>query len=235
MTLFHRCFLLINKDYTRYTPPGNVTLKAKEPRKRTDNDNIMRLLFCSYATIAMKKNRIALFTQLSFVLLFIFNVQAYKTIIDVLSEDAKFSTLITHLQHTRLIPMINNLEAGTFFAPDNNAFQKYKGPPISRDIILYHLLPQQYNTVDFENGQVLESSLIRPGFLGDDKTGQKLKITERFDTFFHVNNARIKDKDVFVNRNTTLNVIDRVLEPPRILGGYIKQNRISMHNPNVVS
>lgn len=144
-------------------------------------------------------------------------VESYKTIIDVLSEEARFSTLIQHLQHTRLIPMINNLEAGTFFAPDNAAFKKYQGQEITRETMLYHLLPQQYATVDFENGQVLESSYIRPGFLGEEDVGQMLKITEKFDTFFHVNDARIKDKDIFVNRNTTLNVIDQVLEPPRIL------------------
>jgi uncharacterized surface protein with fasciclin (FAS1) repeats len=144
-------------------------------------------------------------------------VYGYKTIIDILSEDEKFSTLIGHLQHTRLIPMINNLEAGTFFAPDNSAFKYYKGPPITKDILLYHLLPQQYITKEFENGQVLESSYVRPGFLGDKTTGQMLKITEKFDTFFHVNDARIKDKDIFVNKNTTLNVIDRVLEPPTLL------------------
>lgn len=150
-------------------------------------------------------------------LLFSLHVHAYKTIIDVLSEDAKFSTLITHLQHTRLIPMINNVEAGTFFAPDNKAFAKYEGQPISRDIILYHLLPQRYATADFEDGQLLESSLIRPGFLGDEETGQKLKITEHFDTFFRVNNVKIKDKDIFVNQNTTMNVVDRVLELPKLL------------------
>jgi uncharacterized surface protein with fasciclin (FAS1) repeats len=191
----------------------------------------MRSPFYSYANyFKMRKNRSLPFTKpLLLLLLFSLHVQAYKTIIDVLSEDAKFSTLITHLQHTRLIPMINNLEAGTFFAPDNTAFSKYQGQPISRDILLYHLLPQRYVTRDFENGQVLESSLIRPGFLGDEETGQKLKITERFDTFFHVNDARIKDKDIFVNRNTTLNVIDRVLEPPKILCEFFKQIRTLMY------
>lgn len=144
-------------------------------------------------------------------------VRAYKTIIDVLSENAKFSTLIRHLQHTHLIPMINNLEGGTFFAPDNEAFEKYKGPELTKDLILYHLLPKQYSTKELGNGQLLESSYVRPGFLGTETKGQMLKITEKLDTFFHVNEARIKDRDVFVNWNTTMNVVDRVLEPPPIL------------------
>lgn len=142
---------------------------------------------------------------------------AYKTIIDVLSEDAKFSTLIYHLQQTHLVPMINNLEAGTFFAPDNDAFEKYKGPTPTRELILYHLLPKHYQTKELGNGQLLESSYIRPGFLGTETKGQMLKITEKLNHFFHVNDARIKDSDVFVNWNTTMNVVDRVLEPPPMM------------------
>lgn len=152
---------------------------------------------------------------------------AYKTIIDVLSEDAKFSTLIWHLQQTHLVPMINNLEAGTFFAPDNDAFKKYKGPTPTKELILYHLLPKQYSTKTLGNGQLLESSYIRPGFLGTEAKGQLLKFTEKLDTFFHVNDARIKDRDVFVNWNTTLNVVDRVLEPPPMM---CKQNLLSKYN-----
>ncbi|KAI8383020.1 FAS1 domain-containing protein [Blakeslea trispora] len=144
-------------------------------------------------------------------------IHAYKTIVDVLSEDARFSTLIRHLQLTHLIPRINNIESGTFFAPDNSAFERYKGPAITADILLYHLLPQQYATKELSDGQILESSYIRPGLLGDERTGQKLKITTTFDMFYHINEARIKDKDIFVNKNTTLNVVDRVLEPPRML------------------
>ncbi|OBZ87104.1 FAS1 domain-containing protein fsc1 [Choanephora cucurbitarum] len=157
------------------------------------------------------------YLTLIFAFTFLSGIHAYKTIVDVLSEDARFSTLIRHLQLTHLIPKINNLESGTFFAPDNSAFEKYKGPPITADILMYHLLPQQFSTKDFGDGQILESSYVRPGLLGDDKTGQKLKVTTTFDMFYHINEARIKDKDIFVNRNTTLNVVDRVLEPPRML------------------
>ncbi|KAI7864090.1 FAS1 domain-containing protein [Mucor mucedo] len=148
---------------------------------------------------------------------------AYKTLIDVLSEDAKFSTLIYHLQRTHLVPMINNIEAGTFFAPDNDAFEKYQGPAPTRELILYHLLPKLYKTKDLGNGQLLESSYIRPGFLGRENKGQMLKITEKLEKFFHINDARIKDRDVFVNLNTTMNVVDRVLEPPPMMSSIVKE------------
>ncbi|KAI7898866.1 FAS1 domain-containing protein [Cokeromyces recurvatus] len=145
---------------------------------------------------------------------------AYKTIIDVLSEDAKFSMLIGHLQRTRLIPFINSLEAGTFFAPDNLAFSKYKGD-VTKDSLLYHLLSQPYTTSSFKDGQVLESVFVRQGYL---ETGQMLKVTQSFQTFYYVNEARIKEKDVFVNKNTTLHVIDGVLESPKILSHVIQQH-----------
>ncbi|GAA5801723.1 hypothetical protein HPULCUR_007175 [Helicostylum pulchrum] len=141
--------------------------------------------------------------KLILLLFYLIQVQAYKTIIDVLSEDAKFSTLIRHLQYTRLIPMINTLETGTFFAPDNSAFKNYQGPAITKDVLLYHLLPQLYVTDDLQDGQILETSFVRPGFLGTNSTGQM-------------------HKDVFVNQKTKINVIDRVLEPPAMLPSVLK-------------
>ncbi|KAG2235542.1 FAS1 domain-containing protein [Thamnidium elegans] len=160
--------------------------------------------------------------KLILILFYLIQVQAYKTIIDVLSEDAKFSTLISHLQYTRLIPMINNLETGTFFAPDNSAFKSYQGPAITKDVLLYHLLPQLYITDDLQDGQILETSFVRPGFLGTNSTGQMIKITEKFSSFYRVNGARVKHKDVFVNQKTKINVIDRVLEPPAMLPSVVK-------------
>lgn len=145
------------------------------------------------------------------------SIYAYKTIIDVLSEDARFSTLITHLQHTRLIPTINNLEAGTFFAPDNAAFDKFNGQVVTKEMLLYHLLPVQYESETWEDGQVLESSYVRPGFLGSQETGQMVKITEKLGRTLVNGEARITDRDVFVNKNTTMHVINRVLQPPSIL------------------
>lgn len=165
--------------------------------------------------------------KLILLLFFLIQVQAYKTIIDVLSEDAKFSTLIRHLQYTRLIPMINTLETGTFFAPDNSAFESYQGPAITKDVLLYHLLPQLYITDDLQDGQILETSFVRPGFLGTNSTGQMIKITEKFSSFYKVNGARVKHKDVFVNQKTKINVIDRVLEPPAMLRKFLKKKKPS--------
>lgn len=50
-----------------------------------------------------------------------------STIVDVLSSDADYSTLIHLLQRTKLIPTLNKLNGSTFFAPTNAAFSSH--PP----------------------------------------------------------------------------------------------------------
>ncbi|KAI9475398.1 MAG: FAS1 domain-containing protein [Benjaminiella poitrasii] len=147
---------------------------------------------------------------------FIVAVNAYKTIIDVLSEDERFSQLIEHLQHTRLVPYLNNLETGTFFAPDNKAFSNYNSD-LTRDDLLYHLVLDQHKALD--DGQLLESALSRPDWLS---TGQLLKSTKHR-MIPYINNAKIKQRNIFVNRNTTLYVIDRVLKPPAIVSHVVEQ------------
>jgi hypothetical protein len=46
-----------------------------------------------------------------------------STVVDVLSADADFSTLVRLLQRAKLIPALNRLENTTLFAPTNDAFQ----------------------------------------------------------------------------------------------------------------
>lgn len=147
---------------------------------------------------------------------------AYKTIIDVLSEDSRFRLLIEHLQRTRLVPIVNRLEAGTLFAPDNNAFENYKDKDIPQSLLLYHLLPVGMTGQDFYHGQLVESLYIRPGFLGSDDAGQRIKITKdgkqgKGRGKVYINGAEIIEKDVYVNNQTYIQVINQVLEPPPML------------------
>lgn len=150
-------------------------------------------------------------------LLFFNTVIAYKTIIDVLSEDEKFQTLLNHIQKFELVKFISNLESGTLFAPDNEAFKKCQFD-IDRSALLYHLLKKGLLSDDTYHGQLKETLYIRPGYLGpDSKAGQRIKITKDGKKTF-VNQAKIIEKDVQVNNETYIQVIDRVLEPPRSLG-----------------
>lgn len=150
-------------------------------------------------------------------LLFLNAVIAYKTIIDVLSEDEKFQTLLNHIQKFELVKFVNNLESGTLFAPDNEAFKKCQFD-VDRSVLLYHLLKKGLLSDDTYHGQLKETMYTRPGYLGpDNKAGQRIKITKDGKKTF-VNQAKIIEKDVQVNNETYIQVIDRVLEAPRLLG-----------------
>ncbi|KAI8377519.1 FAS1 domain-containing protein [Radiomyces spectabilis] len=138
---------------------------------------------------------------------------AYKTIIDVLSEDARFSTLIYHIQRQRLVPYINRLPRGTLFAPDNDAFARCDRKDITKTMLLYHLLPDPMRIDEFHHDQILESLYVRPGFLGSGDPGQHLKVQQHGNTIW-INQAKIISKDIPVNRQTYIHVVNRVLEPP---------------------
>ncbi|KAF7731721.1 hypothetical protein EC973_008893 [Apophysomyces ossiformis] len=149
-----------------------------------------------------------------------FNVLAYKTIIDVLSEDPRFETLIGHLQRTRLVPRINRLPAGTFFAPVNEAFDALD-ENVDEATLLYHILPSGKRSVDFQHGEILQSLYVRPGFLPNNE-GQRLKFSRIgvLGRTLIVNEAQVVTKDISVNRNTYIHAIDRVLNPPETIGKW---------------
>jgi uncharacterized surface protein with fasciclin (FAS1) repeats len=161
----------------------------------------------------------------AFILSYIHIVLAYKTIIDALSEDKdkRFETLLTHLQNLQLETLVNSLEAGTMFAPDNNAFEKCQFD-IDREILLYHLIKKGMVSADFYQGQLKETLLTRPGYLGpDNKAGQRIKFTLKDGNKkkAYVNQAKIIDRDIQVNNQTYIQVIDCVLQPPQLLGMLI--------------
>ncbi|ORX50177.1 FAS1 domain-containing protein [Hesseltinella vesiculosa] len=154
-------------------------------------------------------------------------VFGYKTIIDVLSEDERFHTLVTHLQHTRLVPFINNLTTATFFAPDNHAFEIFNGD-IDKNTLLYHLVPFTFQTQDFYHGQLLSSLYERPNVLGSNENdiGQRIKVTKegkqsqgRSKVF--INQAQIITQDIPVNNHTFIQAIDQLLTPPPMLDTFL--------------
>ncbi|KAF7721373.1 hypothetical protein EC973_004817 [Apophysomyces ossiformis] len=160
---------------------------------------------------------------------------AYKTIIDVLSENERFEKLIEHLQRNRLVPHINSLKSGTLFAPDNEAFAKYKDEDITKSVLLYHLLPNALTGEDFFHGQLVESLYIRPNLLGSAEAGQRIKITMEGTSSknpgkVYVNNAEITEKDIMVNNQTFIQAINQVLEPPEILGKSLELRNAELYN-----
>ncbi|KAI8382326.1 FAS1 domain-containing protein [Blakeslea trispora] len=156
---------------------------------------------------------------------FIQSVLSAKTIIDVLSEDKKYETLLSYLERYQLIEYVKQIESGTFFAPDNNAFAQ-SNSTIDRSSLLYHIIKKGMSSKDFYHGQLKETLLIRPGYLVPDNNsgaGQRIKMT-REGTEIFVNQAKIIQSDLQVNNKTLIHTIDSVLNPPSLIGDMITKD-----------
>ncbi|KAL0087614.1 hypothetical protein J3Q64DRAFT_1637784 [Phycomyces blakesleeanus] len=75
---------------------------------------------------------------------------------------------------------------------------------------------------EFFDGQLLGSLYVRPGFLGPADASQLIKITKEGFTGkgrgkVLVNEAPIVKKDIWVNNNTTIQALGKVLFPPHML------------------
>ncbi|KAI8068395.1 FAS1 domain-containing protein [Gongronella butleri] len=156
------------------------------------------------------------------------STHGYKTIIDVLSEDTRFTTLLTQLQRQKLVPMVNNLTAATLFAPDNQAFEALKGEDVDQETLLYHFVPQGMVSEDFYHGQLLASLYERPNVLGKKKHGQRIKISKEGKQGkgrgkVLVNDAQITTQDIPVNNHTYIQAVDRLLTPPKMLDTILPQ------------
>ncbi|CAG8676811.1 2244_t:CDS:2 [Cetraspora pellucida] len=140
---------------------------------------------------------------------------AKKTIVDVLTNDARFTNLIEALQRTRLIPLLNHVETATFFAPVNQAFED--DPFVTTDRMLYHILWEEIKGEEFVHGQLLTTRYEIAEKLGEGKIGQKSKIEKVIGKLGHeimyVGNGKITETDLQAD-NGIIHVIDRVLITP---------------------
>jgi len=153
---------------------------------------------------------------------YVIPIFCYKTFIDTLSEDSRFGTLLRHLQNERLVPTINKMTSGTFFAPDNEAFEHYK-QNVTKDLLLYHVLSQPFMGEDFEQDQILESLYVRQGLLGETNNGQRIKVTKEGSPRkgkgkVYIGGVQIVDKDIAVNNQSVVQVVSRLLTPPDLIG-----------------
>ncbi|KAI8968034.1 FAS1 domain-containing protein [Mycotypha africana] len=165
--------------------------------------------------------------QTLFLLVYAQLVLGANTIIDILKEDNRFETLLAHIQHFQLVSFINDLDSGTLFAPVNDAFAKCEFE-LDRSTLLYHIIKKKREYNEFYDGQLEESQYVRPGYLGPDTTkaaGQRIKVTTKANNKkVFINQAKIIDKDLQVNNQTYIQVIDQVLSPPALLGDTLFNN-----------
>ncbi|KAG0331973.1 hypothetical protein BG004_001433 [Podila humilis] len=152
-------------------------------------------------------------------------VSASTTAITLISSDPGFSILVKQLQRNRLVTFINDRKTGTFFAPTNAAFNKWfedhgvhKSQHVPREVLLYHILPDSYETQSFKDGMLLETELVKYGYLGDNNEGQLVAVAKASwrpgrRSRFTVGNADLIKAD-WIADNCVVHVVDQMLEPP---------------------
>ncbi|KAI9254162.1 FAS1 domain-containing protein [Helicostylum pulchrum] len=145
-----------------------------------------------------------------------------QSIIDKLSQDERFSTLLSHLESTGLKPLVNNLTSATLFAPDNDAFTKFEGE-VNKHVLMYHFVKKGMTMDMFHHGQLKESLLVLPGYLGPDHEAQRFKLSKN-DKVWSVNQAKVIDENIKVDNYTYIQAIDRVMTLPSLLGDSTKTN-----------
>ncbi|KAF9953121.1 hypothetical protein BGZ70_000357 [Mortierella alpina] len=152
---------------------------------------------------------------------------ASTTIVDLISTDPGFSRLVKELQHTRLVPLLNGLHSEdckscTFFAPTNAAFAKWDAENPSkkdrRNTLLYHILGNSVFSHDLKDAMLLETLLVKHGYLGDNGEGQLVAVSKpswrpgRRGQLL-VGDAELLQKDWKAD-NGVVHVVDRLLIPP---------------------
>lgn len=84
-----------------------------------------------------------------------------KTVVDVLSEHAEFSTFVHLLQRFGLIPLLNTCSNITLFAPVNSAFDPGDHPTITKNTLLYYIANNTYNDTVLEGPRVIIPSYLQ--------------------------------------------------------------------------
>ncbi|KAG9319547.1 hypothetical protein KVV02_005604, partial [Mortierella alpina] len=160
---------------------------------------------------------------------------ASTTIVTLSSTNPGFSRLVEELQHTRLIPLVSGLRSEdckscTFFAPTNAAFAKWDAENPSRkdrrNTLLYHILGESVVSHDLKDAMLLETLLVRFGYLGDDGEGQLVAVSKPSwrpgkRGRLLVGDAELLQKDWKAD-NGVVHVVDRLMIPPGDIGKKCK-------------
>ncbi|KAI9228456.1 MAG: hypothetical protein DHS80DRAFT_23280 [Piptocephalis tieghemiana] len=150
------------------------------------------------------------------------------TLVDVLSSNSSFRSLLYALQRTNLIPLLNHLDNVTFFAPTNEAFARVGSislaESISPESLLYHLTLSTQSMSNFSSGLILESNYIRGTALGPDH-GQRLKILQgKSNEGWRVGKSNILSDPELSDRkakNGIVHAVDGIFDPPPLLSELI--------------
>jgi len=140
-----------------------------------------------------------------------------KSIVEIASEDGRFSTLVAALSAAELVDTLQGEGPFTVFAPTDEAFAKLpEGTveallgdiPTLSNILLYHVVP----------GKVMASSVVSLDS-ADTAAGEKVQIKVMGDKVM-VNDAQVVITDIEAS-NGVIHVIDTVILPPERMASIV--------------
>ncbi|XP_018588722.1 transforming growth factor-beta-induced protein ig-h3 [Scleropages formosus] len=138
------------------------------------------------------------------------------TVMDVLKEDSRFSTLVGAIQRAGLTELLNQKGSYTVFAPTNDAFRAMPSGEYNR---LMGNTRQLTNMIKFHMGEeVLVSGGIGSQTWIKPLHGEKLELSVRNSTVF-VNKVPVAEADIMAT-NGVVHVVHSVVQPlpPKVLG-----------------
>jgi transforming growth factor-beta-induced protein len=140
-----------------------------------------------------------------------------KSIVEIASEDGRFSTLVAALSAAELVDTLQGEGPFTVFAPTDEAFARLpegtveallNDIPTLSNILLYHVVP----------GKVMASSVVSLNS-ADTAAGEQVQI-KVMDGKVMVNDAQVVITDIEAS-NGVIHVIDTVILPPERMASIV--------------
>jgi len=149
-----------------------------------------------------------------------------NTVVDIATENEKFSTLVTFLDLAGLVPILDSWGSYTVFAPSNEAFDKLPDEVVSKykgeiwkshlqSLLLYHVLGTRILSTDLSVG--LEAITLE---------GNTIEVTSLEPVT--INDSEVISPDIMAS-NGVLHVMDSVLLPPSATDTIVD---IAVKNPD---
>lgn len=152
-----------------------------------------------------------------------------QTIVEVASNDARFTTLVSALQRVNLAATLEGAGPFTVFAPTNAAFTAL-GVDLSTisdaaltEILLYHVLGASVQSGDIQVGQtyVTTAAATGPG------ATQLSMLIEKTGTAVKINGAiNVTTADI-ITKNGVIHVVDAVITPLDVVGHALANSNFS--------
>ncbi|KAI9281162.1 FAS1 domain-containing protein [Sporodiniella umbellata] len=143
-------------------------------------------------------------------------LKEHDSLFDIISQDERFHRLAKEIERYELVDHFKSIEAGTVFAPVNEAFEQLDLQRVraSPEQILYHVIPIAIESRKLWDGRLLETQATSenlPQFIKISKSTFTREIT--IGTGLKSNGAKVVDADIEAT-NGRLHAIDHLLQFP---------------------